>query len=54
MGRIGGVLGAILAVWLVFMAIGWLVPMVKTLLIVGLIAVAVVLVVSWLARRRRD
>ena len=54
MGLIGGILGAVLAVWLAFVAIGGLAAMVKTFVIVAVIAVAVVLVVSWLARRRRD
>jgi hypothetical protein len=47
------VLGVILAIWLIFMTIGWITAMVKTFLMVGLIAVAVVLVVSWLAKGRR-
>jgi len=41
------ILGAILAVWLAFTAIGWIFAMFKTFLVVGLIAVVVVIVV-WL------
>ena len=51
---IGKILGAILAVWLVFMVIGWLTAMLKTFIIIGLIAVAVVFVVSLLAGRRHQ
>lgn len=55
MGRmILAVLGAILAIWLVFMAIGWIFAMLKTFVILGLIAAVVVLVVSLLARRSRQ
>ena len=50
---IGRILGAILAVWLIFMAIGWLSAMLKTFAVIAVIAVAVVLVVSLLAGRRR-
>jgi hypothetical protein len=32
------ILGAILAIWLVFMAIGWIIAMPKTFVIIGLIA----------------
>jgi hypothetical protein len=54
MGRILlTILGAILAVWLAFMAVGWIVAMVKTFFILGLVAAVVVLVVTLLARRRR-
>ena len=54
MGRmILRVLGAILAIWLVFMAIGWILAMVKTFVIIGLIAGVVFIVVSLLARRSR-
>jgi hypothetical protein len=54
MGRmILRVLGAILAVWLVFMAVGWVLAMVKTFVIIALIAVVVFIVVSLLARRSR-
>jgi hypothetical protein len=54
MGRmILRILGAILAVWLVFMAIGWILAMVKTFVIIALIAGVVVIVVSLLARRSR-
>jgi MFS family permease len=55
MGRmIGTILGAVLAIWLVFMAIGWTLAMLKTFLIIGLIAVVVFIVVSLLSRRRRQ
>jgi hypothetical protein len=47
------ILGVILAIWLAFMAIGWIFAMLKTFFIIGLIAVAVVAVVSVLARRSR-
>ena len=54
MGRmILKILGAILAVWVVFMAIGWMLAMVKTFVIIGLIAVVVFIVVSLLAKRSR-
>jgi hypothetical protein len=46
------VLGAILAIWLIFMAIGWIFAMLKTFVIIGLIAVVVVAVVSLIAKRR--
>jgi hypothetical protein len=47
------VLGVILAIWLALTAIGWIFAMLKTFLIIGLIAVVVVIVVSLLARRPR-
>jgi hypothetical protein len=47
------ILGAILALWLAFMAIGWIVAMLKTFFIIGLIAVVVVIVVWLLAGRAR-
>jgi len=55
MGRmIMKTVGAIVAIWGVFTAIGGIFAMVKTFLIIGLIA-AVVIVVWMLARRaRRD
>jgi hypothetical protein len=54
MGRmISKILGAGLAIWLIFMAIGWLLAMVKTFVIIALIAVVVVIIVSLLARRSR-
>ncbi len=54
MGRtILTILGAILAIWLVFMAIGWIFAMLKTFLIIGLIAAVAFLVVSLLAKRTR-
>jgi len=54
MGRILlTILGAILAIWFVFMSIGWIFATLKTFFIIGLIAVAVFIVVSLLSRRRR-
>jgi hypothetical protein len=54
MGRMmWAVLGAILVAWVAFLAIGWMVAMVKTFVVVGLIAVVVVIVVWLLARRPR-
>ncbi len=54
MGRtIWTILGAILAIWLAFMAIGWIFAMLKTFFIIGLIAAVVVIVVSLLAKRPR-
>jgi hypothetical protein len=47
------ILGAILALWLAFTAIGWIVAMLKTFFIIGLIAVAVAIVVWLLAGRDR-
>ena len=56
MGRmIMKAVGAIVAIWGVFTAIGGIFTMVKTFLIVGLIAAVVVIVVWLLVRRaRRD
>jgi len=52
MGRmIGAILGAILAAWVAFLAIGGIVAMAKTFAVIGLIAVVVVIVVRLLARR---
>ncbi len=48
------ILGAVLAIWLIFMAAGWIFAMLKTFVVIGLIAAAVVLVVSLLARRHRQ
>ena len=51
---IGTILGAILAVWVVVSAIGWISATLKTFAVVGLIAVVVfvvVLVVAKLPRR---
>jgi hypothetical protein len=45
------ILGAILALWLAFTAIGWIVAMLETFVIIGLIAVVVVIVV-WLPAGR--
>jgi hypothetical protein len=54
MGRvIARIISAVLAIWLVFMAIGWILAMLKTFLIIGLIAVAVFIVVTVLAKRSR-
>jgi hypothetical protein len=54
MGRmIWTILGAILAIWLVFMAIGWIFAMLKTFVIIGLSAVIVFIVVPLLAKRSR-
>ena len=48
------ILGAILAIWVAFMALGWIFAMLKTFLIIGLIAVAVFIVVSLMARPPRS
>ena len=48
------IIGAILTIWLVFMAIGWIFAMLKTFFIIGLIAVAVFTVVSLLSKRHRQ
>ena len=54
MGRIiGTVLGAILAIWLVFMAAGGIFATLKTFLIIGLIAMAIFIVVWLVAGRPR-
>jgi hypothetical protein len=54
MGRmIWTILGAILAIWLAFTAIGWIFAMLKTFFIIGLIAVVVFIVVWLLAGRPR-
>jgi hypothetical protein len=47
------ILGLVLAVWVIFMAVGWILAMVKTFLIFGLAAAVVVIVVSLLARSHR-
>jgi hypothetical protein len=47
------ILGVILAIWLVFMALGWIFAMLKTFFVIGLIAVAVFTAVSLLAKRHR-
>jgi hypothetical protein len=47
------ILGAILAIWLAFMAIGWIFAMLKTFLIIGLVAVVVFIVVWLVAKRPR-
>jgi predicted lipid-binding transport protein (Tim44 family) len=52
MGRIiGTILGAILAIWLAVTAAGGIAATLKTFVIIGLIAMAVVIVV-WLVARR--
>ena len=48
------IIGAILAILLAFMAIGWIFAMLKTFFIIGLIAVAVFTVVSLLSKRHRQ
>jgi L-asparagine transporter-like permease len=54
MGRmISKIVGAILALWAAFAAMGWIFAMLKTFVVIGLIAAAAVLVVIVLARRRR-
>lgn len=54
MGRtILTILGAILAIWLAFMAIGWIFAMLKTFFIIGLIAIVAFIVVSLLSKRSR-
>jgi hypothetical protein len=54
MGRmIWTILGAILAIWVVFMAIGSIFAMLKTFFVIGLIAVVVFIVVSLVAKRPR-
>ena len=54
MGRIIGIiLGAILAIWLAVTAAGGVVATLKTFLIIGLIAMAVVIAVWFVARRPR-
>ena len=52
--KIGTILGVILAIWVAFMALGWILAMVKTFLIIGLIAVVVFVIVSLVAGRARD
>ncbi len=56
MGRIiWTILGAILAIWLAFAAAGGIFATLKTIVIIGLIAMAVFIVVWLVARRtRRD
>jgi K+ transporter len=54
MGRIiGKILGAILAIWLAVTAAGGIFATLKTFLIIGLIAMAVVIAVWLVARRPR-
>lgn len=53
MGRIiGTIIGAILAIWLAAMAFGGIVATFKFFLIIGLIALAVFLVIWFIAGRR--
>lgn len=55
MGRmLWTILGVVLAIWVAFTAIGWIFAMLKTFIVIGLLAAAVVLVVSLLARRHRQ
>jgi predicted lipid-binding transport protein (Tim44 family) len=52
MGRIiGTILGAILAIWLVFAAVGGILATLKTFLVIGLIVAAVFIVIWFLAGR---
>jgi len=51
--KIWTILGVILAIWVGFVALGWIFAMVKTFVIVALIAVAVFVVVSLAAGRSR-
>ena len=54
MGRmIWTILGVILAIWVGFMAIGWILAMFKTFFVIGLIAVVVFIVVSLVAKLPR-
>jgi hypothetical protein len=54
MGRIiGTVLGAILAIWLIFIAAGGIFATLKRFLIIGLIAMAIFIVVWLVAGRPR-
>jgi hypothetical protein len=54
MGRmIMKILGAVLAIWVGLTAIGWVFAMVKTFVIIGLIAAVVFIVVWVLAKRSR-
>lgn len=54
MGWVWKLLGAALAIWVVFIVAGTLLATLKTFLLIGLIAVGVFIVVSLIARRRRD
>jgi hypothetical protein len=54
MGRIiGTIIGAILAIWLAVTAAGGIVATLKTFLLIGLVAMAVFIVVWFVARRPR-
>jgi hypothetical protein len=47
------ILGAVLAVWVAFTAIGWIFGMLEAFLVIGLIAVVVVIIVWLFAGRAR-
>jgi hypothetical protein len=49
----GRITGTILATWLAFMAAGGIFATLKTFLVIGLIAMAVVIAVWFVARRPR-
>lgn len=54
MGRvIWSVLGTIFAIWLILLAVGSILPLIKVFALVTLVAVAFVIVVSLIGRRRR-
>lgn len=48
------VLGVILAVWLIFQVMGWIIATIKFFLVVGVLAFIVVLVVTLFSRLSRD
>jgi hypothetical protein len=48
------VLGVILAVWLIFQILGWIIATVKFLLVVTVLIVIVMLVVTLVSRLSRD
>ncbi len=53
MGRtILGIIGAILVIWLIFIAIGWIFAMLKLFFVIGLVAVVLFIVVSLVSRSR--
>jgi hypothetical protein len=54
MGLVWKIAGAALAIWVLFLAVGWIMATLKTFVIVGLIAAAVFVVISLVARRRRN
>jgi hypothetical protein len=49
---IGTILGAILAISLAVTAVGRIVATLKTFVIIGLIAVAIIIIIVWLVARR--